>query len=151
MKFLILTQFFAPEIGASQVRLGYLCRELKAAGHQVEIVTAMPHHPAGRIFPEYRGHFYLRDEWEGITVHRVWLYAAIRPRFGPGPRTAVIAAIVTWALVIPIALLGLIPSAFFGRRLALVWSIDGLVVMVIAIVIGAWLYREGDGAAPAKS
>ena len=76
MKFLILTQYFAPEIGASQVRLGYLCRELKAAGHGVEIVTAMPHHPAGQIFPEYRGHFYLRDQWQGLTVHRVWLFAA---------------------------------------------------------------------------
>ena len=76
MKFLILTQFFAPEIGASQVRLGYTCRELRAAGHEVQIVTGMPHHPAGRIFPGYRGRFYLRDEWEGITVHRVWLYAA---------------------------------------------------------------------------
>jgi hypothetical protein len=81
----------------------------------------------------------------------VWLYAAIRPRFGAGPRTAVIAALATWVLVIPIALLGLIPSAFFGRRFAVLWSIDGLVVMVIAIVIGAWLYREGDGTATAKS
>ena len=81
----------------------------------------------------------------------VWLYAAIRPRFGAGPRTAVIAAIATWALVIPIALLGLIPSGFFGRRFALVWSIEGLVVMVIAIVVGAWLYREGDGPAPART
>ena len=81
----------------------------------------------------------------------VWLYAAIRPRFGPGPRTAVVAAIVTWALVIPIALLGLIPSGFFGRRFALLWSIDGLVVMVIAIVIGAWFYREPEGAAPPRT
>jgi hypothetical protein len=82
----------------------------------------------------------------------VWLYAAIRPRFGPGPRTAAIAALVTWALVIPIALLGLIPSAFFGRWFALLWSIDGLGVMLIAIVIGAWLYREDDAApAPAKT
>ena len=81
----------------------------------------------------------------------VWLYAAIRPRFGPGGRTAVIAAVVTWALVIPIALLGLIPSAFFGRRFAWLWSIDGLVVMVIAIVVGAWLYREGDTASSAKT
>lgn len=76
MKFLILSQFFAPEIGASQVRLAYFCRELAAAGHEVEIVTAMPHHPAGRIFPEYRGRFYLKEEWEGLTIHRVWLYAA---------------------------------------------------------------------------
>ena len=76
MKFVILTQFFAPEIGASQVRLAYFCRELAAAGHEVEIVTGMPHHPAGRIFPGYRGHFYIQDEWEGLKVHRVWLYAA---------------------------------------------------------------------------
>jgi colanic acid biosynthesis glycosyl transferase WcaI len=76
VKFLILSQFFAPEIGASQVRLSYLCRELAAAGHEVEIVTGMPHHPAGRIFPGYRGRFYLKEEWEGLTIHRVWLYAA---------------------------------------------------------------------------
>jgi hypothetical protein len=81
----------------------------------------------------------------------VWLYAAIRPRFGPGSRTAFIAAVVTWALVIPIALLGLIPSGFFGRRFALLWSVDGLLVMVIAIMVGAWLYREGDAAPPARS
>ncbi len=76
MKFLILSQFFTPEIGASQVRLAYLCRELAAAGHEVEIVTGMPHHPAGRIFPSYRGRFYLNEDWEGLTIHRVWLYAA---------------------------------------------------------------------------
>ena len=76
MKFLILTQFFPPEIGASQVRLAYLCRELAAAGHDVEVVTGMPHHPAGRIFPEYAGEFYREEEWEGLKIRRVWLYAA---------------------------------------------------------------------------
>jgi len=76
MKFLVLTQYFAPEVGASQVRLASFCRELAAAGHSVEVVTAMPHHPAGKIFPGYRGKFYVRDQWEGLTVHRVWLYAS---------------------------------------------------------------------------
>lgn len=32
----------------------------------------------------------------GIVI--VWLYAAIRPRFGPGPRTASYAAIAVWIL-----------------------------------------------------
>lgn len=76
LKILVLTQFFAPEIGASQVRLASFCREVAAAGNSVEIVTAMPHHPGGRIFPAYEGRFYLREEWEGLPVHRVWLYAA---------------------------------------------------------------------------
>ena len=76
MKFLVLTQYFAPEIGASQVRLASFCRELAQAGHSVEIVTAMPHHPVGRIFPGYENQFYRREDWEGIPLHRVWLYAA---------------------------------------------------------------------------
>lgn len=75
MKFLVLTQYFAPEIGASQVRLASLCRELALAGHRVEVVTAMPNHPAGRIFPGYRGRICSVEDWEGIPVHRVWLFA----------------------------------------------------------------------------
>jgi len=76
MRILLLTQYFAPEVGASQVRLSAFCRELKAAGHEVEVVTAMPHHPEGRIHPDYRGRFYRRETLESITVHRVWLLAA---------------------------------------------------------------------------
>ncbi|WP_347241448.1 glycosyltransferase family 4 protein [Thermus sp.] len=74
MRFLILTQYFPPEIGASQVRLSALARELQRLGHEVEVVTALPNHPTGRIFPDYRGHFYVREGWEGVLVHRVWLY-----------------------------------------------------------------------------
>jgi len=75
MKFLVLTQYFPPEVGASQVRLAAMCAELASAGHGVEVVTAMPHHPTGRIFPAYRHHFYLRECRNGIPIHRVWLYA----------------------------------------------------------------------------
>jgi len=81
----------------------------------------------------------------------VWLYAAIRPRFGARPRTGAIAAVVTWLLVLPIALLGFLPATSLGRRFLAIWSIDGLVVMLIAIGVGAWLYREEESvAAPAR-
>jgi colanic acid biosynthesis glycosyl transferase WcaI len=76
MKFVILTQYFYPEVGATQARLDAVCNELTRAGHEVEVVTAMPHHPAGRIAPSYRGRFYAKEERNGITIHRVWLYAA---------------------------------------------------------------------------
>jgi colanic acid biosynthesis glycosyl transferase WcaI len=76
MRILLLAQYFAPEVGATQVRLAAFCHGLRAEGHEVEVVTAMPHHPAGQIFPEYRGRFYRREIWEGITVHRLWLYTA---------------------------------------------------------------------------
>jgi len=76
VRFLILTQYFPPEVGAPQVRLAAMVRELKGQGHEVEVVTALPNHPRGEIFPEYRGRFYVREDWEGVPVHRLWLYPA---------------------------------------------------------------------------
>jgi len=76
MRFVVLTQYFFPEVGATQARLDAMCGELIRAGHQVEVVTGMPHHPTGRIWPSYRGRLYMREQRNGVTVHRVWLYAA---------------------------------------------------------------------------
>jgi putative colanic acid biosynthesis glycosyltransferase WcaI len=76
MRFLFLTQYFAPEVGAPQVRLAAMARELVRLGHEVEVVTAMPNYPEGVIWRTYRRRLYRRDDWEGVTVHRVWLFAA---------------------------------------------------------------------------
>jgi colanic acid biosynthesis glycosyl transferase WcaI len=77
LKFLILSQYFPPEIGGPQTRLGAFSKELVRLGHKVEVVTALPNYPTGRIFPGYRKTFYRRERWEGICVHRVWSYAAV--------------------------------------------------------------------------
>jgi colanic acid biosynthesis glycosyl transferase WcaI len=77
MRFLILTQYFPPEIGAPQTRLFFIARELIARGHQVEVVTALPNYPLGRIFPGYRRRLYQFERRDGVPVHRVWLYASL--------------------------------------------------------------------------
>ena len=77
MRILILTQYFAPETGGPQTRLASMATELKRLGHDVEIVTGMPNYPRGEIFPEYRGRIYCREDFAGIVLHRVWLYAAM--------------------------------------------------------------------------
>lgn len=77
MKFLFLSQYFPPEIGAPSVRLGALAKELKRKGHEVEVITALPNYPTGSIFPEYSGRLYVKEIWESIPVHRVWLYPAL--------------------------------------------------------------------------
>ena len=77
MKFLFLTQYFTPEASAAPIRLAAIIRQLRRLGHDVEVVTAMPNYPVGRIFAAYRGKFYVREIWEGVRVHRVWLYAAV--------------------------------------------------------------------------
>lgn len=69
-------------------------------------------------------------------------YAAIRPRFGAGPKTAVIAALFAWfgAQVYPNVIgagFGFIPTNIL--LLLLGWEI---VEYVIAAIVGAWLYKE---------
>ncbi len=53
-----------------------MCRELVRAGNEVEVVTAMPHHPGGKICPPYRNRLWAREFQGGVRVRRVWLYAA---------------------------------------------------------------------------
>ncbi|HET9029777.1 MAG TPA: glycosyltransferase family 4 protein [Candidatus Aquilonibacter sp.] len=76
MRLLILTQYYPPEIGAPQTRLAALARHVASRGHEVEVVTAMPHHLLGRTYDGYRGKLYMRDEIDGVPVHRTWVYAA---------------------------------------------------------------------------
>lgn len=94
-------------------------------------------------------YFAVYDLFKGVGA--IWIYAAIRPRFGAGLRTAVLAGLATWFLVIPLPLWGLLPMHFFGRRFALLWSIYGSLPVVLAAIAGAWLYREETPAAAAGS
>lgn len=77
MRFLILTQYFPPEIGGAMTRLKSFSMELIRQGHEVEVVTSMPNYPRGKFFIGYQNAFYKKDLLEGITIHRVWLYPAI--------------------------------------------------------------------------
>ena len=77
-------------------------------------------------------------------IAAVWTYAAIRPRFGIGPGTAFIAALLTWITAYVLsdaypAIMGLFPLSMVG------WMIGvGLVEIVVATMVGAYLYREGE-------
>jgi colanic acid biosynthesis glycosyl transferase WcaI len=77
MKFLMLTQYFPPEIGGAQTRLRATAVELKRLGHDVEVVTALPNYPRGQFYPGYERRVYVREVFEGITVRRVWLFPAM--------------------------------------------------------------------------
>lgn len=80
-KWLILTQYYAPEIGAPQIRLRSLVKELRAHGKDVSVLTAMPNYPAGRIFDKYRGRLFHQEEIDGVSIRRTWVYAATGKAF----------------------------------------------------------------------
>lgn len=75
-KILIWTQYYVPEIGATAIRLHSVAKECVRQGCDVSVVTGMPNYPKGRIYPDYRGRFYLCEVIDGIRVHRCWFYPA---------------------------------------------------------------------------
>jgi hypothetical protein len=83
-----------------------------------------------------------------LGIAAVWLYAAIRPRYDAGPKTAIRAGVFTWAVAVFLANLGNYPLGLFPVRLLVVSSIVALVEIVVATLVGAWLYNEEAAATP---
>jgi len=73
MRILYLTQYFPPEVGATQTRAYEMAHNLVRLGHHVTVITEIPNHPSGVIPPEYRGKLYEYTTLEGIEVIRVWV------------------------------------------------------------------------------
>lgn len=81
---------------------------------------------------------------EGLVlgIALVWAYAVARPRYGAGPKTAVITGLGIWVVgeILPDADLwasGILPTRELGMGIVV-----GLVLIVVASVIGAALYKE---------
>ena len=74
MRILLLTQFYPPEVGAAQNRLSDLTKRLIALGHQVEVLTAMPNYPHGKVFPDYRRRRVIEEVIDQARVIRTWIF-----------------------------------------------------------------------------
>jgi hypothetical protein len=77
-----------------------------------------------------------------LGIVAIWLYAAIRPRFGPGPKTALIAGIAVWILGYLFPTIGQLNMGLFPPSLAMLGLIWGLVEVLIGTLLGARVYRE---------
>lgn len=90
----------------------------------------------------------------GLGLLAVWFYAAIRPRFGAGLRTAICAGVAMWVAT------SLLPNAsimwatgLFNNHLTLYTTAGALIELVVGTAAGAAVYREGAteaGAAAAQ-
>ena len=77
-----------------------------------------------------------------LGIVTVWIYAAIRPRFGPGPLTAITAGLLVWGLVSLYVSASMLPLNLFPGRLLLYATIWEFFELPIAALAGAWVYRE---------
>ncbi len=78
-----------------------------------------------------------------VGIFAIWLYAAIRPRYGAGPKTAACAGAAVWGLGYLLAAVTPVALHLFPRRLLAVGLAVGLVEAIAGTLAGAWLYREG--------
>ena len=77
-----------------------------------------------------------------VGIFAVWLYAAIRPRYGAGPKTALCAGAAVWGLGYLLASVTPIALHLFPRRLMAIGLAVGIVEVLAGTLAGAWLYRE---------
>src|SRR5688572_23736047 len=73
-----------------------------------------------------------------LGIATVWLYAAIRPRFGPGPKTAIWAGLIVWAL--SYVFQTIVGGQSIGSAVVIIaWT---GVEMLVASSVGGYLYHE---------
>jgi hypothetical protein len=75
----------------------------------------------------------------GIVL--VWLYASIRPRYGVGPRTAVIAGVAIW-LITHLAFASFVFNGLYSFGLVAASTLGGLVAGVAGGLAGGAVYKE---------
>jgi len=82
-----------------------------------------------------------------IIVDLVWglllvfTYAAMRPRFGPGPKTAVVSGVTLWLAVCSV-FAGLTAIGIYTEQAFIKESFLNLVTAIAASLAGAALYKE---------
>lgn len=77
-----------------------------------------------------------------VGIAAVWLYAAIRPRFTPGPKTALYAGLATWVLAYLSGALAGAAVGVFPSSLMVIATLVGCVEVLAGTLAGAWVYKE---------
>jgi glycosyltransferase involved in cell wall biosynthesis len=73
---LLLSQYFPPEVGATQSRMQSFAEYLHERGHNVTVIAEFPNHPFGVVPARYRRHLVDDDRSNGYRVLRVWAKAS---------------------------------------------------------------------------
>ncbi len=77
-----------------------------------------------------------------LGILMMWTYAAVRPRLGPGPKTAAIVAALAWFMTLVWSGGAQVAMGIMPLSLTLFGLAWGLVEFLIASLVGAKLYRE---------
>lgn len=86
------------------------------------------------------GYFMVMGFVQGVLI--AWLYAGIRPRLGPGPKTATIAGLYVWFFASFYCVTGFAAVGMFPTNLLTITLVWTLVEQILAAQVAGWIYRE---------
>ena len=81
MHILFLSHYFPPEVNAPATRTYEHCREWVKAGHEVTVISCVPHHPMGKAYPGYRNRLFQSERKDGIRAIKVLTYITANEGF----------------------------------------------------------------------
>jgi colanic acid biosynthesis glycosyl transferase WcaI len=76
MRILFLSLYFKPDVAANAVVISELAEELVKEGHEITVVTSVPHYASNEIPEEYKGKLIQKNRMPGMKVFRTYLYAS---------------------------------------------------------------------------
>jgi hypothetical protein len=118
--------------------LGYLVDGILLAPQWADGMKALGH---ANFSPNQWIWFNLLGLVSGIAL--IWVYAAIRPRFGAGVKTAVIAGLAVWVVGSLLPNLSFMCAAgLFSHHLMVLTTLGNVVEIVVGAIAGAALYQE---------
>jgi len=71
LRVLIVSQYFWPE----SFRINEIARDIKARGHEVEVLTGKPNYPEGRFYTGYNAWTISKEFWQDIPIMRIPILA----------------------------------------------------------------------------
>jgi len=77
-----------------------------------------------------------------VGIIAIWVYTRLRPGYGPGPKTAVRAALAVWLVFWVVPEAALQPLNLFPNSLLLTVIAVGLLDSIPAVLLGASIYRD---------
>lgn len=72
MRVLLICTVYPPENAPAGIMIQELAHDMRAAGHQVRVLTGWPNHPEGKLFPGFRRRLRSHTVAEHGEVQRVW-------------------------------------------------------------------------------
>jgi glycosyltransferase involved in cell wall biosynthesis len=81
VKILFLTHYYPPEVNAPANRVHEHARAWVRDGHDVTVITGVPNHPRGQLFPGYANRWLQEERRDGVRVLRTWMYVTANEGF----------------------------------------------------------------------